>query len=297
MGRGEEVEAQGGDPLAKPPPPWDWEERRHRQTDGDGERRTGRAKSPPRSTEFVRAGECAPAHAAQERARLPFSRRGGGGGAQPTARACPFRVDRRVCTWVSPSYGAWGRVSWTSLYQSILVSGMGGDGRVDPLRSREAELSAGRPTLLLISSGTGMEGARKADSGCIHFLGGTSDSGGVASGGESWDMSPPTQPTFPRSGSSGIMALRERGSVPWAAPASGSEGPQADSSSWTPARAEPRLRGCVWIRRCPARRAGQSMPRWSFRCLERLLSVMKPLPQTWQGKGRSVPCSSRWRFR
>lgn len=42
---------------------------------------------------------------------------------------------------------------------------------------------------------------------------------------------------------------------------------------------------------------GQSMPRCSFRCLERLLSVMKPLPQMWQGKGRSVPCSSRWRLR
>lgn len=41
----------------------------------------------------------------------------------------------------------------------------------------------------------------------------------------------------------------------------------------------------------------QSMPLWSFRCLERLLSVMKPLPQMWQGKGRSVPCSSRWRLR
>lgn len=37
----------------------------------------------------------------------------------------------------------------------------------------------------------------------------------------------------------------------------------------------------------------QSMPLCSFRCLERLLSVMKPLPQMWQGKGRSVPCSSR----
>lgn len=41
----------------------------------------------------------------------------------------------------------------------------------------------------------------------------------------------------------------------------------------------------------------QSMPLCSFRCLERLLSVMKPLPQMWQGKGRSVPCSSRWRLR
>ncbi|XP_029780262.1 flt3-interacting zinc finger protein 1-like [Suricata suricatta] len=46
-----------------------------------------------------------------------------------------------------------------------------------------------------------------------------------------------------------------------------------------------------------AARPCQSMPRCSFKCRERLLSVMKPLPQMWQGKGRSVPCSSRWRLR
>lgn len=61
--------------------------------------------------------------------------------------------------------------------------------------------------------------------------------------------------------------------VPWSRPSPG---------GWVEGRARP---------------GSQSMPRCSFRCLERLLSVMKPLPQMWQGKGRSVPCSSRWRLR
>lgn len=87
--------------------------------------------------------------------------------------------------------------------------------------------------------------------------------------------------------------------------------PSAQGSVWVSSGPSlqpgcPHLRACMDLDRplSPApggvvagKGAGQSMPRCSFRCLERLLSVMKPLPQMWQGKGRSVPCSSRWRLR